>query len=79
MSWNYRVFAHQYNDEVYFKVHECYYDTRGNPSSYTTNPITIEADNLEDIELEIARLQSAIHRPVLWYGDKFPEEYIVQN
>lgn len=75
MSWNYRVFAHKYNDEVYFKIHECYYDKEGNPTSYTTNHIKFEAINLEDIKREIQMISIAFKKPILWYGDKFPEEY----
>ena len=34
MKWNYRVLAHKQFDEVYFYIHEVYYDEEGNPNGY---------------------------------------------
>lgn len=83
MSWNYRVMACDYNDEVYFQIHEVYYDENGNPDSYIENPVTVGGDNLSDIHWTLNRMKEATKKPILWTGEKFPNEvkikYSVKN
>ena len=43
MGWNYRVLAHKQFDEVYFYIHEVYYDEEGNPIN-VSNPDFISFD-----------------------------------
>ena len=40
--WNYRVIRHvdTKSDEVYYQIHEVYYDTNQNPESMTENGIS---------------------------------------
>lgn len=78
MSWDYRIMAHKYNDGVYLKIHEVYYNKKGKPKSYTKNHITIVGIDLDDIEREIQMINIAFKKPILWYGDKFPEEYKIK-
>jgi|688.fasta_scaffold178623_2 hypothetical protein len=80
MSWNHRVLAseHKYVDgttEMYFEVYEVYYDKDGKPDGYTANPITIGGDSLEGLRWTADRIKEALSKPILWEGDRFPEEY----
>ncbi len=73
-TWNNRVLAHQYRDEVYFCIHEVYY-TDGVPHSYTEDPVTVSGDSLEEIKWALTKMQECLEKPVLWYGVKFPQEF----
>lgn len=75
MSWNHRMLAHQLKDEIVFKIHEVYYDENNNPKLYTKDPVSISEGSLEDVHITLIRMQACMWEPVLWYGDKFPQEY----
>lgn len=75
MSWNYRILAHENNGEVYLQVHEVYY-TNNIPDGYTSDPITVGSETLEGIEWTLNRMQEAVKKPVLWAGERFPNEYV---
>lgn len=75
MSWNYRVLAYEVDSQIYFKVHEVYYDKYDKPNGYTKEPITIEGEDLEDIMWSLKEIEIAFSKPILWEGDKFPSEY----
>ncbi len=32
MKWNHRVLAHKDGDEMFFQIHEVYYDKKGKPN-----------------------------------------------
>ena len=80
MSWNHRVLATEvpYPDgttEMYFEIHEVYYDEDGNPNGYTANPITIGGDSLEGLNWTVDRIKESLTKTILWSGDKFPQVY----
>lgn len=75
MSWNHRVMAHEYKDEVYFKIHEVYYDVEGVPDSYTADAISIGGESLKDMKWTLDKMQECLSKPILYAGDKFPKEY----
>lgn len=77
MGWNYRIMAVEHKGEVYLRVHEVHYDKKGVPNSYTLEPTTLGGEDLEDIKGALELFKLAFEKPVLWYGDRFPEEYEV--
>lgn len=77
MTWNYRILAHKYKDEVYLEMHEVYYDEEGIPNSYTLNsvgPHSSDIEGVDGIKLRLRRMLEATKKPVLWADDKFPME-----
>lgn len=82
--WNYRVMAHEtdpeiqellYNTEkIWFKVHEVYY-TNGVPDG-RTEAITIDGENPKEIKNILNKMLEACDKPVIWAGEKFPQEYV---
>lgn len=72
--WNHRVLAHKYNDEVVFEIHEVYYDDNGVPNGYCSTRVS--GDSIKGIKWTLNRMKDCLKRPILWGGDKFPEEYI---
>lgn len=77
MSWNYRVLAHIGHMEVYLQIHEVYYDKDGTPDGYTANPITVGGDNLKELSWVLSQMRDCLDKPILYEGDRFPEEYKV--
>lgn len=75
MSWNYRVMAQMDGEDVYLSIHEVYYDENNIPNSYTANPITIGGGSIDSLAWSIDKIKIALEKPILWYGEKFPNEY----
>jgi len=72
--WNHRVLATQYKDEVFFNVHEVYYNDDNTPNRYTKDPISIGSESIKGIKWQINRIKECLKKPILWAGDKFPKE-----
>lgn len=75
MSWNYRVLAHEYHDELFFAIHEVYYNEDGTPDGCTQNAIGVAGENPDGLKWTLNRMKEALKKPVLWGGDRFPQEY----
>tara|TARA_R110002074_G_scaffold318561_1_gene488915 strand:- start:771 stop:1058 length:288 start_codon:yes stop_codon:yes gene_type:complete len=65
--WNYRVIRHvdTKSDEVYYQIHEVYYDTNKNPESMTENGIAPYGENTEELSHSMIHMMSALTEPVL--------------
>lgn len=77
MSWNYKIIAHDDNistDEVYFKIHEVYYNKEGKPDGYTADPITIGGEDLKSLHWTINKIKECLDKPIL-SKKNFPEIY----
>ena len=77
--WNHRILAHQYNDEIFFQIHEVYYDKNKKPESYTKNPIYVGGEDLKSITWTLNRMLESRKKPILWAGDKFPKEFEINH
>lgn len=75
MSWNYRILAHQSEEEIHLQVHEVYYNDEGQPNGYTENGVAVGAEDLKGIEWVLDKMKECSEKPILWAGDKFPHEY----
>ena len=75
MTWNHRVLAFENKKEIRFQIHEVYYDKEGAPNGYTEKPITVNGTNLNELEWVLEQMKICIGQPILWGGDRFPEEY----
>ena len=75
MTWNHRVLAHQDGEDVYFEIHEVYYNQKNIPEHHTPDAITVGGDNVKSIRWTLKQMKKATKKPVLWAGNKFPEEY----
>ena len=74
MSWNHRILAHENNGEVYFQMHGVYYKEEV-PNGYTANPITVGSETSKGIKWTLNKMQEAVKKPILWAGEKFPNEF----
>jgi hypothetical protein len=74
-KWDHRVLAHKQKDgEVYYQIHEVYYDKEENATAYTTNPVSIIGDSITGIQRVLDNLKDSLNKPVLWGGEDFPKE-----
>lgn len=75
--WNYRIMAREYDEDFYLGVYEVYYDDDGTPNGYSTDPITIGSETKKGVCWVVNRIKDSTRKPILYYGDKFPEEYVI--
>jgi hypothetical protein len=73
MSWNHRILAHEQNGEFYFQIHNVHY-TNDIPDGCGELPVPIGSETLKGIQWTLNRMQEALKKPVLWAGEKFPQE-----
>lgn len=72
MTWNYRVLAHKEGDEVYFQIHEVYYEEKH--LGYTENGVTVGSEDVEGIKWVLDLMRECLEKPILSVED-FPNEY----
>lgn len=71
-TWNYRVLAHEFKGELFFQIHEVYYDKNGNPDGYSENASPVGSESVKEINTVLKQMKCAVKKPVLWAGKKFP-------
>ncbi len=75
MTWNYRVLAFPYKEEVVFQICEVYYNEKGEPKSYVKDKSLSTTEGIKGLKWIIERHKEAIKKPILFGDDKFPLEY----
>lgn len=75
MGWNHRILAHEHKGEVYFEIHEVFYNNNGEPDGYTEKGVSVGGEDLESITWTLEKMFECRDKPILWAGDKFPKEY----
>ena len=75
MSWNHRILAHKDGNEMYFQIHEVYYDKEGKPDGYTANGVSVGAESLDGIKWVLDKMKECTNKPIL-LADDFPNEYL---
>ena len=74
MSWNHRVLAHKDGDEVWFSIHEVYYDENGIPKSYTANGVNVGGNSIKDLSWTLDKMKECLDKPILSL-ENFPETF----
>jgi len=78
MGWNHRILAHEDGELMYFQIHEVYYDKEGTPNGYTTNGVSVGGYTIKSITWALNKMKECRAKPVLFAGDKFPDEYKIK-
>lgn len=78
-TWNHRVLSHKSKNpncegEVYFQIHEVYYNKEENPTSYTENGVSVGGEGYADLQWVLSEMQICLTKHVL-DADNFPNEY----
>jgi len=71
MSWNHRVIRHVNDGEVWFAIHEAYYNKQGGIWSITTEPIAPVGESRAELKRTIELMLDAVKNPVLEYDMEF--------
>lgn len=76
MHWNHRILAHQsLNGDIYFRIHEIHYNDNNEPTGYSNGVLGVEGESIDDINWTLEKIYQALKKPVLWSGEKFPQEF----
>ena len=73
MGWNHRVLEHTDNDQVYYMIHEVYYDDKGVPNGYAENGTKVLGDTTMELKWALDRMLDALSKPILSV-ENFPKE-----
>lgn len=73
--WNHRVLAHPTEEDVYFSIHEVYYDETAKPNGATINAVGVGSESLAGIEWTLKQMLACLEKPVLWGDKRFPQPY----
>jgi hypothetical protein len=71
MTWNYRLIKWSASTsegivtEEGVAIHEVYYDAQGNPTSWTSNPVSFSGDSPEEVIEILGRALEGCKKPVL--------------
>ena len=70
MTWNYRICKEVIcpgtnYEETEFSLREVYYDTGGNITGYTSNPVGLVSESLDGFKDIMTKIQSAINKEVI--------------
>jgi hypothetical protein len=68
MTWNYRIIRHVSVSEVWYAVHEVYYDSFGNPVACSEDPVFPMGYALTEITDDLNRYHKALSKPILDYS-----------
>ena len=68
--WNHRVFRREWEDgTVLYGLHEVYYNDDGSIHGYTTEPVELQEETVEELREVLTRMQAALDAPVLVYDE----------
>jgi len=75
MKWNYRILAHEQNNEIYLQIHRVHYNESLLPYNYSELPCSIGGDDVDELSTSLHFMKGSTYKPILWAGEKFPNEY----
>jgi hypothetical protein len=74
MSWNHRVIATEHDGETWLAIHEVHYH-EDKPYGLTAEPVPVGGNTIKGLRWTLKHMGKALKKPILWGGDKFPQEY----
>ena len=76
-TWGHRILAHKAEtcvNGVYFSIHEVHYEN-DKPVMHTVHSIPPTGETIEDLIWALDKMKACCESPILWAGDKWPQEY----
>ena len=74
LKWDYRILAYEYDGEVYFQIHQVYYNEEGKPAGYVESPASVGSKEVKGVRRILNKMPECLEKPILWAGKKFPNE-----
>lgn len=76
-GWNHRVMRRVYPKSVdpkqpYYGIYEVYYDAEGRPDGWTSEPVDVVGDTVEEVAETLRLMLKAVEQPVLDYDAPNP-------
>lgn len=67
LTWNYRVIRKEQDGEIWFQIHECFYDKKKDkiPTSWTVHAIAPIGETLKDLKWTLKMMKRCLKKPVL--------------
>lgn len=78
-TWNYRVTMTRGVDEDVYQIREVYYDDDGQPSSWSTDPITPLGESWQELAEDLVKMQRAVSVPALDLTGEKPREMTLKE
>ena len=69
MTWNHRIIAKEYKDQLWFGIHEVFYNKDGVPDMCTEGAVDIIGESLSEISQTLRWMRKALRKPILNYAD----------
>lgn len=71
MRWNHRIIRHADEGGPSYRVHECYYDKKGDtiPTKWTADPVYVGAETRAGLFWVLSKMVEAVGQPVLEIRD----------
>ena len=64
-TWNHRVVRAQYATEVWYGIHEAYYDDNGKVISWTMRPVEIAGNSIQDLRKTLEQMLECLDKEVI--------------
>lgn len=70
MTWNHRVVRTVYkpgtgDEEVSFAIHEAHYNSKGELTAITVDPVVVAGEAPEELAATLTRMLAATHKPII--------------
>ena len=65
MTWNYRIMKHEEKGQVYYQIHEAFYDDLEQEATSWAGPIEPGAETVEGLKADLDLMLQAFQYPVL--------------
>lgn len=69
MTWNHRVMKIENRGETFLEIHEVYYDDQGRPNGYTTDPIAVTGETIDELRWVLNRMLECLDKDILTEED----------
>ncbi len=63
--WNYRVVEHTVREEIFYQIHEVYYNDKDEITLMSVDPIAPAGDNRVELKQDIEKMLEATMKPAL--------------
>lgn len=73
MSWNYRVVKHIDKGEMWYAIHEAYYNKAGDIYAISTDEMSPHGETIKELKSDFRMMQKALNAPILDYDMEFAE------
>jgi len=66
--WNHRIIRHKdYKDNIWYAIHEVFYDNDGVPNGCTEKPLEVLDEEVDGLKWQLEHMLKAFDKPILDY------------